>query len=549
TAATGRLPEFASIGGTSALGRWAPASEPERAKSLTARAEWYPMCGIIGILGNPNSQVAGCIYDGMLVLQHRGQDAAGIVTSDSDNISHRRANGLVRDVFRAKHMSKLTGSMGLGHVRYPTAGSNSAAEAQPFYTNTPFGVSLAHNGNLNNTSDIINSLLEYDHRRINTSSDSEALLNLFAAEIQRSVNGRPGGMEALTEEDVFRAVERTHLRSEGSYSVVTMITGWGLVAFRDPNGIRPLFMGRNDVDGFTERLFASESVACAALGFETDRDVAPGEAGIARMDGSFSSRICHSEPIHTPCIFEHVYFARPDSTLDGISVHEARLRMGAALARRALKERPDHDIDAVIPVPDSGRIAAMEMANEMRVPFREGFVKNRYIGRTFIMPGQSIRKDSVKKKLNTIEGEFAGKTVMIVDDSIVRGNTSRRIVEMAKQAGAKSVYFASSAPPIVHPNVYGIDMPAREEYVAHGRTIDEIRKAIGADWLVYQELPDLVDACLGAGNDGLASFDCSCFNGVYVTGGITEEYLAKVEGSRSDVAKSEALSEHADAAE
>ena len=507
------------------------------------------MCGIIGILGNPNSQVAGCIYDGMLVLQHRGQDAAGIVTSDSDNISHRRANGLVRDVFRAKHMSKLTGSMGLGHVRYPTAGSNSAAEAQPFYTNTPFGVSLAHNGNLNNTSDIINSLLEYDHRRINTSSDSEALLNLFAAEIQRSVNGRPGGMEALTEEDVFRAVERTHLRAEGSYSVVTMITGWGLVAFRDPNGIRPLFMGRNDVDGFTERLFASESVACAALGFETDRDVAPGEAVIARMDGSFSSRICHSEPIHTPCIFEHVYFARPDSTLDGISVHEARLRMGAALARRALKERPDHDIDAVIPVPDSGRIAAMEMANEMRVPFREGFVKNRYIGRTFIMPGQSIRKDSVKKKLNTIEGEFAGKTVMIVDDSIVRGNTSRRIVEMAKQAGAKSVYFASSAPPIVHPNVYGIDMPAREEYVAHGRTIDEIRKAIGADWLVYQELPDLVDACLGAGNDGLASFDCSCFNGVYVTGGITEEYLAKVEGSRSDVAKSEALSEHADAAE
>ena len=266
------------------------------------------MCGIIGILGNPDSQVAGCIYDGMLVLQHRGQDAAGIVPSASDNISHRRANGLVRDVFRAKHMSKLTGSMGIGHVRYPTAGSSSAAEAQPFYTNTPFGVSLAHNGNLNNTSDIINSLLEYDHRRINTSSDSEALLNLFAAEIQRSVNGRPGGMEALTEEDVFRAVERTHLRSEGSYSVVTMITGWGLVAFRDPNGIRPLFMGRNDVDGFTERLFASESVACAALGFETDRDVAPGEAVIARMDGSFSSRVCHSEPIHTPCIFEHVYF-------------------------------------------------------------------------------------------------------------------------------------------------------------------------------------------------------------------------------------------------
>ena len=507
------------------------------------------MCGIIGILGNPDSQAAGCIYDGMIVLQHRGQDAAGIVTSDSDNISHRRANGLVRDVFRSKHMSKLVGSMGIGHVRYPTAGSGSASEAQPFYTNTPFGVSLAHNGNLNNTTDIINSLLEYDHRRINTSSDSEALLNLFSAEIQRSVNGRPGGMDALTEDDIFRAVERTHLRAEGSYSVVTLITGWGIVAFRDPNGIRPLFMGKNEVDGFTERLFASESVACSALGFEADRDVAPGEAVIAKMDGTFSSKICHAEPTHTPCIFEHVYFARPDSTIDGISVHGARLRMGAALARRALKERPEHGIDAVIPVPDSGRIAAMEMASEMGVPFREGFVKNRYIGRTFIMPGQSIRKDSVKKKLNTIEEEFKDKTVMIVDDSIVRGNTSQRIVEMAKEAGAKNVYFASSAPPIVHPNVYGIDMPARDEYVAHDRTIDEIREAIGADWLIYQDLPDLVEACIRTGDHNLVNFDCSCFNGVYVTGGITEDYLARIEGTRSDAAKGETSAERADAAE
>ena len=498
------------------------------------------MCGIIGIVGHPDSQVAGCIYDGILVLQHRGQDAAGIVTSDSDNISHRRANGLVRDVFRSKHMSNLKGSMGIGHVRYPTAGSSSAAEAQPFYTNTPFGVSLAHNGNLNNTTDIINGLLEYDHRRINTSSDSEALLNLFAAEIQRSVNGRPGGLDALTEDDIFRAVGRTHLRAEGSYSVVTVITGWGVVAFRDPNGIRPLFMGTNEADGFTERVIASESVVCKTLGFEMDRDVAPGEAVVVRMDGSFSSKACHSEPVHTPCIFEHVYFARPDSVLDGVSVHGARLRMGAALARRVQQERPDHRIEAVMPVPDSGRIAAVEMAKELDVPFREGFVKNRYIGRTFIMPGQFMRKDSVKKKLNTIEEEFAGKIVMIVDDSIVRGNTSRRIVEMAKQAGAKQVFFASSAPPIVHPNVYGIDMPSRDEYIAHNRTIDQIREAIGADWLLYQELPDLVEACLGAGDTDLANFDCSCFNGVYVTGGITEEYLAKVESKRSDAAKRKA---------
>jgi len=347
-------------------------------------------------------------------------------------------------------------------------------------------------------------------------------------------------MEALAEDDIFRAVERTHLRAEGSYSAVTLITGWGLVAFRDPNGIRPLFMGVNDVDGFTERVFSSESVVCKALGFETDRDVAPGEAVIVRMDGSFSSKVCHPEPIHTPCIFEYVYFARPDSVLDGVSVHGARLRMGAALARRIQRENPDHGIEAVVPVPDSGRIAAMELAMELGVPFREGFVKNRYIGRTFIMPGQSMRKDSVKKKLNSIEEEFAGKTVLIVDDSIVRGNTSRRIVEMAKEAGAKQVFFASSAPPIVHPNVYGIDMPARNEYVAHGRTIEEIREVIGVDWLLYQELPDLVEACLGACDTDLASFDCSCFNGEYVTGGITEEYLAKVESTRNDAAKRKA---------
>tara|TARA_B100001559_G_scaffold241988_1_gene204992 strand:+ start:239 stop:1690 length:1452 start_codon:yes stop_codon:yes gene_type:complete len=481
------------------------------------------------------------IYDGMLVLQHRGQDAAGIVTSDSENITHRRANGLVRDVFTEKHMQKLTGSMGIGHVRYPTAGSNSADEAQPFYTNTPFGVSIAHNGNLNNNDDIINGLLEYDHRRVNTSSDSEALLNLFAAEIQRSLNGRPGGMDSLLEDDIFRAIERLHLRVEGSYSVTALITGWGLIGFRDPHGIRPLFMGKNKLEDFTEVIIASESVACTALGFTPDRDIEPGEAVIVRIDGKISSKICHPETAHRPCIFEHVYFARPDSVIDGISVHNARLRMGELLAKRISAEYPDHEIEAVIPVPDSGRIAALDLAKYLGVPYREGFVKNRYIGRTFLMPGQSVRQDSVKKKLNTIEGEFNNKIVLIVDDSIVRGNTSRRIVQMARDAGAKKVYFASCSPPIIHPNVYGIDMPAKTEYVAYNRSNDEICTAIGADLLFYQKLDDLVEACLSVGDNNLASFDCSCFNGIYVTGGITEDYLQKIERTRNDKAKTSIL--------
>jgi amidophosphoribosyltransferase len=499
------------------------------------------MCGIIGIVGHPNSHSAPMIYDGMLVLQHRGQDAAGIVTSDSKNISHRRANGLVRDVFTVKHMQKLTGSMGIGHVRYPTAGSNSADEAQPFYTNTPFGVSIAHNGNLNNNDDIINGLLEYDHRKVNTSSDSEALLNLFAAEIQRSLNGRPGGMDSLLEDDIFRAIERLHLRVEGSYSVTALITGWGLIGFRDPNGIRPLFMGKNELEDFTEVIIASESVACTALGFTPDRDIEPGEAVIVRINGKISSKICHPETVHTPCIFEHVYFARPDSVIDGISVHDARLRMGELLAKRISEEYPNHEIEAVIPVPDSGRIASLDLAKHLGVPYREGFVKNRYIGRTFLMPGQSVRKDSVRKKLNTIEAEFNNKVVLIVDDSIVRGNTSRRIVQMARDAGAKKVYFASCSPPIIHPNVYGIDMPAKTEYVAYNRTNDEICTAIGADLLFYQRLDDLVEACLSVGDNSLASFDCSCFNGIYVTGGITEEYLQKIERIRNDKAKNSVL--------
>ena len=494
------------------------------------------MCGIVGIVGSPGSQVATSIYDALIVLQHRGQDAAGIVTSDSENICHRRANGLVRDVFRERHMKNLVGSMGIGHVRYPTAGSNSSSEAQPFYTNTPFGVSLAHNGNLNNTPDIISGLLEYDHRRINTSSDSEALLNLFAAEIQRSVNGRPGGLESLTDDDIFRAIERTHLRLEGSYSVVCLITGWGMVAFRDPNGIRPLFMGKREVGGYTEWLVSSESVTCKALGFDLDRDVFPGEAVIFRMDGKQNSKICHRKTAHTPCIFEHVYFARPDSVIDGVSVHQARLRMGEFLARKIRRIIPEHEIDAVIPVPDSGRIAALGLSNELGIPYREGLVKNRYIGRTFIMPGQRVRKDSVRKKLNTIDGEFREKSILIVDDSIVRGNTSRRIVSMAREAGASKVLFASSSPPIIHPNVYGIDMPAREEYVAFRKTTEEICRSIGADLLIYQDLDDLVKSCLGEEKSPV-NFDCSCFDGIYVTGGITDEYLMRVETARSDTTK------------
>ena len=503
---------------------------------MTERGLFY-MCGIIGIVGSPEYSVASDIYDGLLVLQHRGQDASGIVTFDEHNMYHRRANGYVRDIFKQRHMKSLKGSVGIGHVRYPTAGSSSVAEAQPFYTNTPFGVSLAHNGNLNNTEDILESLLEYDHRRINTSSDSEALLNLFAAEIQRSLNGRPGGIGMLNSEDIFRAIERTHMRAEGSYSVVSCITGWGVVAFRDPNGIRPLCMGTRDVDGFTEYVFASESAALMALGFELERDVEPGEAVIVRRDGSFTSKQCHPEPQHRPCIFEHVYFARPDSIIDGVSVHEARLRMGSSLARRIMRIEPNHQIDAVIPVPDSGCIAALELARELGVPYREGFVKNRYIGRTFIMPGQSVRQDSVRKKLNTIESEFTGKTVLIVDDSIVRGNTSKRIVEMARKAGATKVFFASAAPPIIHPNVYGIDMPAKDEYVAHNRSNSEICEAIGADWMIYQDLEDLVEACLGAGDNNIATFDCSCFDGIYVTGGVTDEYLNRIEKSRNDNAK------------
>ena len=496
----------------------------------------FTMCGILGIVGVPESTISPTLYDGLLVLQHRGQDAAGILTSTPSRVYHRRANGLVRDVFQLKHIELLQGSMGIGHVRYPTAGSSSAAEAQPFYTNSPFGLSIAHNGNLTNSDELIEDLQRKDHRRINTDSDSEALLNLFAAELQRAVADRGGMDGGLDEDSVFLAVERLHQRAVGSFSVVAMITGWGLVAIREKNGIRPLCMGSREVKGKTEWIFASESVALDVLDFKLERDVAPGETVIVRSNGAFSSKVTAPNGEHRPCIFEHVYFSRPDSTIDGISVHGARLRMGRLLGERILAERPSHEIDVVVPVPDSGRIAALEMARTLGVQYREGFVKNRYIGRTFIMPGQSVRKDSVRKKLNTIEGEFKNKNVLIVDDSIVRGNTSKRIVEMARSAGAKSVFFASCAPPVIHPNVYGIDMPAREEYIAHGRSVDQICEAIGADWMVYQRLDDLIAACTGDSTNAV-TFDCSCFDGIYIAGAIDATYLDRLEAKRKDGAK------------
>lgn len=503
------------------------------------------MCGIVGIVRAPGDLVAAQLYDSLVVLQHRGQDAAGIVTSDENNMCHRRATGMVRDVFQAKHMMRLTGSMGIGHVRYPTAGGTNAAEVQPFYSNVPFGVSLAHNGNLNNKETLIRTLLEENHRRVNTSSDSEALLNVFAAELTNACAGRKNGLSDITDEDVFTAVTKTHERLEGSYAFVALITGWGMVGVRDPHGIRPLCLGKNEIAGvFTEQVLASESVVYKSLGFKRVRDVAPGEAIVVRADGTFSSRVCCESPSLTPCIFEYVYFARPDSTIDGISVHSARLRMGTALGKQILANMPEGGIDVVIPVPDSGRTAALELAREIGVPYREGFVKNRYIGRTFIMPGNQDRIDSVRKKLNTVEEEFDGKSVLIVDDSVVRGNTSRRIIAMARQAKATKVYFASAAPPIMYPNVYGIDMPANKEFVAHGRTMTQIAYHLEVDGLYYQNLDDLIECCRHPVNQDptvaaqfASEFDCACFDGKYVTGTITPEYLASIEKLRNDAAK------------
>ncbi len=498
------------------------------------------MCGILGIVAAPGTHVAKMLYDGLLVLQHRGQDAAGIVTSDDDRLHLRKANGLVRDVFFERHMERLQGSSGIGHVRYPTAGTCSTAEAQPLYVNSPYGLTLAHNGNLVNAEEQAHQLYLDDLRHVNTTSDSEVLLNVLAHELQK-VGKRQLKIEEglfLDVHHVFHAVRELHYRVSGGYAVVGMITGYGMFAFRDRHGIRPLIYGkREDENGHTEWAFASESVALDALGFEVIRDVAPGECIFVSLTGEVFEQQCHSEPDFSPCIFEYVYFARPDSVIDGISVHEARLNMGKRLADKLMAMDPDHGIDVVMPIPDSGRYAAIEMANSLGVSFREGFVKNRYVGRTFIMPGQAVRKDSVRKKLNPIPKEFEGKNVLLVDDSIVRGNTSKKIVELAREAGAKKVYFASSAPPLLHPNVYGIDMPARTEYIAHDQSIPEIQDEIGADFLIYQDLDDLKESCMEL-NSSIDKFDVSCFTGEYCTGDISEEYLAMLEAKRNDAAKS-----------
>ncbi|WP_369857754.1 amidophosphoribosyltransferase [Candidatus Thalassolituus haligoni] len=487
------------------------------------------MCGIVGIVAK--THVNQSIYDALTVLQHRGQDAAGIVTSDQGKFYLRKDNGLVRDVFRTRHMQRLIGRMGIGHVRYPTAGSSSSAEAQPFYVNSPYGIVLAHNGNLTNTTELAQDIYREDLRHINTTSDSEVLLNIFAHELQEQKQLVP------TPEMIFRAVRRVHERIRGGYAVVAMICGYGVVAFRDPNGIRPAVFGRRDTATGSEYMVASESVALDALGFQIERDIEPGECVVMTEAGDIFTQQCAENVRLTPCLFEQVYFARPDSIMDGIAVYKARLRMGEKLAEKIMREHPDHNIDVVIPIPDTSRSSALELANRLGVKYREGFMKNRYIGRTFIMPGQQQRKKSVRQKLNALDLEFRGKNVLLVDDSIVRGTTCEQIIEMARDAGAENVYFASAAPAVRYPNVYGIDMPAKEEFIAHGRTTEEIATAIGADWLVYQELDDLITACLEGSKTAATEFDCSVFNGEYVTGDIDDDYFRRLSDLRSDSSK------------
>src|SRR5574343_116240 len=483
------------------------------------------MCGILGVVAkNPVTQL---LYDGLLVLQHRGQDAAGIATAENGRFHMHKASGLVRDVFRTRNMRDLPGNWGIGHVRYPTAGSaSSVAESQPFYVNSPFGLMLAHNGNLTNAEALKKEMFLSDLRHINTNSDSEVLLNVLAHELQAAAN-----TFKLDAETVFTAVEGVHRRVKGAYATVALISGTGLLAFRDPFGIRPLVIGRNETPEGPEWMVASENVALDVLGFKRVRDVEPGEAILIDADGNFHSRQCAARTTYAPCMFEFVYLARPDSLIDGISVYDARIKMGEFLANKLKKTMPHLDIDVVIPIPDSSRPSAMEMAHKLGLPYREGFVKNRYIGRTFIMPGQGVRKKSVRQKLNVIGSEFKGRNVLLVDDSIVRGTTSREIVQMARDAGARKVYMASAAPPVRYPNVYGIDMPTKDELVAHGRTVEDIRQIIGCDALIYQDL-DAMTQAIGSLNPKLTGFDASPFDGVYVTGDITLEDIARLNAGR-----------------
>ena len=480
------------------------------------------MCGIVGVVSS--APVNQLIYDALLLLQHRGQDAAGIVTQRGRKFFMHKAKGMVRDVFRTRNMRALPGNSGLGQVRYPTAGNAySEEEAQPFYVNAPFGIVLVHNGNLTNAQALRAELFSADHRHINTESDSEVLLNVFAHELEKTTRGLP-----LKPDDVFEAVRNVHRRIRGSYAVIALIAGHGVLAFRDPFGIRPLSIGRGK-DGTV--MVASESVTLEGTGHALERTVEPGEAVFIDLQGQVHSRQCADAPSLHPCIFEYVYLARPDSVLDGISVYQARLNLGEALAKRVISTVPPNEIDVVIPIPESSRPRAMQLAQLTGIPYREGFVKNRYVGRTFIMPGQGVRKRSVRQKLNAIASEFKGRNVLLVDDSIVRGTTSQEIVQMARDAGARKVYLASAAPPVRYPNVYGIDMPTSGELVAHGRTIDEIRQIIGCDALIYQDVDGMKKA-IGSLNPKIHGFDASCFDGVYVTGDVNPDDIAKINAAR-----------------
>ena len=481
------------------------------------------MCGIVGVVST--APVNQLIYDALLLLQHRGQDAAGIVTQQERKFFMHKAKGMVKDVFRTRNMRALPGTVGLGQVRYPTAGNaSSEEEAQPFYVNAPFGIVMVHNGNLTNAKQLRCELAETDHRHTNTESDSEVLLNVLAHEIGRASSGAP-----LKVEDIFQAVRAVHLRLKGSYAVIALIAGYGLLAFRDPYGIRPLCIGKG-ADG--THMLASESVALEGTLHQFERDVAPGEAVFISNDGTVHSEQCAAKSELHPCVFEYVYLARPDSTIDGISVYQARLNMGETLAKRVISMVPPSEIDAVIPIPESSRPSAMQLAQLLGIPYREGFVKNRYVGRTFIMPGQGARKKSVRQKLNAIGSEFKGRNVLLVDDSIVRGTTSKEIVQMARDAGANKVYLASAAPPVRYPNVYGIDMPTRSELVASDRTVEEIRQVIGCDALIYQDV-DAMKQAVGKINTAVKGFEASCFDGVYITGDISSEEVTALNEGRN----------------
>jgi amidophosphoribosyltransferase len=486
------------------------------------------MCGVVGIVGK--TPVSQYLYDALTVLQHRGQDAAGIVTIHDDMFRLRKGNGLVKDVFYTRHMMRLEGTIGIGHIRYPTAGTSSSSEAQPFYTNSPFGLSLAHNGNLTNAESLKEFLLTKARRHVNTTSDSELLLNVLAHELQQTDS------LTLKPEDVFSVIESVHKHVRGAYAVVALIIGHGMIAFRDPNGIRPLCFGKRETQTGIEYMVASESVALDACGFDFVRDVAPGEAIFFSEDGNIHTKQCAENPLYSPCIFEFVYFARPDSTIDKMSVYASRVEMGSMLGDKILKEWDDLDIDVVIPIPETSNDIALQIANKLELPYRQGFVKNRYIGRTFIMPGQAQRKKSVRQKLNAIKAEFKDKNVLLVDDSVVRGTTSEQIIDMARSAGAKKVYFASAAPEVKFPNVYGIDMPSANELISHGRELDDICNLIGADKLIFQTIDDL-ETAVKIGNPDIQGFDMSVFDGRYITNDIDHSYLEKLDSMRNNETK------------